>query len=177
MGSKYREFVRNESVEAHWSSIDNILDFEEDCDLGGESDHVLALLAAENLRTLIEEAEEVLARLEEKFLSGDVILVPGDVVPDLGTVDANHCGLPWPVSPGGELYYGCVKFKGRPGLFDARTGRIVADPSSRDGNEEFDYCHRQRDNNRPERELRLYENSGVRGKVGDELQAAEEDTP
>ncbi len=55
--------------------------------------------------------------------------IRGDLIPGVGIVDVNHCGMPWPVALDGSVFYGCVQVgnlrEGYPRMCDARSGKIL----------------------------------------------------
>ena len=50
---------------------------------------------------------------------------PGDIIPNIGEVDTNHCGLPWPVNLYGDEFIGIVKIKDSEIYCDAGTGEPI----------------------------------------------------
>lgn len=50
---------------------------------------------------------------------------PGDIIPNIGEVDTNHCGLPWPVNLQGDEFIGVVKIKNAEIWCDAETGEPI----------------------------------------------------
>jgi hypothetical protein len=92
------------------------------------------------------------------------VLEPGDKVPGIGTVDTNHCGLPWPVTADGNYFAGVVsviiqenhdKFQcsccGRHDsvvLCDAISGKPLTTEQQQEriNNLDFDYNRRGQDN-------------------------------
>ena len=49
--------------------------------------------------------------------------IRGDKIPGVGIVDANHCGMPWPVAMDGGVFYGVVQVGQT--FCDARSGKVL----------------------------------------------------
>lgn len=70
----------------------------------------------------------------------------GDMVPGLGIVDTNHCGLPWLQTIDGGAY-GVLHIYNTEINIDAMTGEVLTDDeiSKRINNSEFDYENKSSD--------------------------------
>jgi len=72
---------------------------------------------------------------------------PGDYVPGVGLVQANHVGLPWPVGLTGGTYFGVVCVARDRAMFagivncDAKSGEVLSDEQLKErlNNKAFDY--------------------------------------
>lgn len=85
--------------------------------------------------------------------------IQGDIVPDIGRVENNHCGLPWPVGIN-WLLFGVVQVRGYSDGYsywcDAITGKELSDDEvkSRRNNTAYDYeskfskCNEWREENK-----------------------------
>jgi hypothetical protein len=69
--------------------------------------------------------------------------IRGDIIPGVGRVEANHCGLPWVAGLMGE-YCGVVQVGNV--FCDANSGEILTDDevNKRLNNYEYDYEHKSR---------------------------------
>jgi hypothetical protein len=76
----------------------------------------------------------------------------GDIIPNIGMVQSNHCGLPWPVTVKGDQYCGTIHVrlshydKKHPTgevHCDAKTGNILTDAEFAERKNNMDYNYNQ----------------------------------